>query len=75
MQSSFRLLAAVVLILASNAAPAFSQILYGGLVGNVRDASEAAVAGASVTVTNSQTNQSRQTTTRYHHNATLPDHR
>src|SRR5882724_10971607 len=63
MRSSFRLLAAFALLLASNASPAFSQILYGGLVGNVRDASDAAVAGAGVTVTNSQTNQSRHTVT------------
>ncbi len=41
----------------------YGQILYGGLVGNVKDASEAAVAGATVTVINTQTNQSRQTTT------------
>src|SRR5437870_3266822 len=40
-----------------------AQTLYGGLVGNVHDASDAAVAGATVTITNVNTNQSRQTTT------------
>src|SRR6516165_3314709 len=40
-----------------------AQILYGSLVGNVKDATEAGVAGAAVTVTNTQTNQSRQTVT------------
>src|SRR5438094_5344878 len=40
-----------------------SQVLYGSIVGNVRDASEAAVAGATVTITNGETNFTRQTTT------------
>src|SRR5438067_3396364 len=40
-----------------------SQVLYGSIVGNVKDASEAAVAGATVTVTNSETNFTRQVTT------------
>src|SRR5690349_12521080 len=60
----FRPFAALVILLTLNASPnAIAQILYGGLVGNVRDASGAAVAGANVTITNSQTNQSRQTAT------------
>lgn len=42
---------------------AAAQTLYGELVGNVRDASDAAVAGATVTITNANTNQSRQTLT------------
>jgi len=29
-----------------------SQVLYGSIVGNVRDASEAAIAGATVSITN-----------------------
>jgi hypothetical protein len=41
----------------------YGQILYGSLVGNVKDASDAAVAGATVTITNTQTNQTRQTVT------------
>ena len=42
---------------------AFAQTLYGQLVRNVRDASEAAVVGAAVTVVNVNTNQSRETIT------------
>ena len=42
---------------------AFAQTLYGQLVGNVRDASEAVVAGAAVTAVNVNTNQSRETIT------------
>lgn len=40
-----------------------AQVLYGSIVGNVRDASEAAVAGATVTITNPETNFSRQAAT------------
>src|SRR5258708_17206018 len=40
-----------------------SQVLYGSLVGNVRDASDAVVAAASVTITNLETNFTRQTST------------
>src|SRR5689334_20846197 len=40
-----------------------AQILYGSAVGNVRDSSDAAVAGAAVTITNTQTNQARQALT------------
>ena len=43
--------------------PAAAQTLYGEIVGNVRDASDAAVAGASVVITNTKTTQSRQTVT------------
>ncbi len=42
---------------------AVSQTLYGELVGNVRDSSDAAVPGATVTITNVNTNQSRQAMT------------
>src|SRR6266566_2812482 len=42
---------------------ASAQILYGSLVGNVKDASDAIVAGASVAITNTQTNQTRETVT------------
>ena len=41
---------------------AAAQVLYGSIVGNVKDASEAAVSGATITITNTSTNQSRQTT-------------
>src|ERR1044071_435115 len=42
---------------------AIAQLLYGSLVGNVKDASDAAVAGAVVLITNLQTNQTRQVLT------------
>ena len=50
-------------MLVLGAQPAAAQILYGQLVGNVKDPSDAAVAGATVVITNKQTNQSRETTT------------
>ncbi len=53
--------AAVVILLA--APPVAAQLLYGSIVGNVKDASDAAVPGANVTVTHKDTNQSRSTTT------------
>jgi hypothetical protein len=40
-----------------------AQALYGSVVGNVRDSSQAVVAGARVTLTNTQTQQSRETAT------------
>src|SRR5689334_4001464 len=42
---------------------ASAQVLYGSLVGNVRDSSDAAVPKATVTVVNKGTNQSREVTT------------
>ncbi|MBI3210546.1 MAG: carboxypeptidase regulatory-like domain-containing protein [Candidatus Solibacter usitatus] len=39
----------------------YGQTLYGALVGNVKDASDAVIAGATVTVTNVRTNQTRET--------------
>lgn len=43
--------------------PAAAQVLYGSVVGVVTDPSEAAVAGAAVTLTNKQTGQSREALT------------
>jgi hypothetical protein len=40
-----------------------AQVLYGTMVGNIKDSSAAAVPGASVTVTNRLTNQSREAIT------------
>jgi len=45
------------------AAQAAGQILYGGLVGNVTDKTEAAVPGATATATHEQTGAARTTTT------------
>ena len=43
--------------------PAHAQVLYGSIVGNVTDPTDAAVPGAKVVVTNVETNQSRETIT------------
>ena len=50
-------------MLATISKQATAQTLYGELIGNVRDSSDAAVPGASVTITNVNTNTSRSTTT------------
>src|SRR5512145_141367 len=39
------------------------QTLYGSIVGNVKDASDAAIVGATVKIVNKNTNEARQTTT------------
>ena len=54
---------------------AAAQTLYGGLVGNVRDASEGVVAGATVTITNANTNQSRQAVTNEVGSYSIPNSR
>lgn len=58
-------LVAVVLIAAAFLAPerASAQVLYGSLVGNVRDSSDAAVPKATITAINKGTNQSREVMT------------
>jgi hypothetical protein len=43
--------------------PAQAQILSGSMVGNVKDASQASIPGAEVTIRNTETNQSRTTIT------------
>ncbi len=40
-----------------------AQVLYGSIVGNVKDASDAAIVGATVKIVNKGTNESRQTVT------------
>src|SRR6266545_787143 len=54
------LLAITATVLTGRAA---AQVLYGSIVGNVRDQSDAPIPGATVTVTNKETNQSRQAVT------------
>ena len=57
---------AVVALLSSlfvTAPPAVSQVLYGSLVGNVTDPSSAGVAGATVRITNLETNESLEART------------
>ena len=61
--SSLRGLQALVLSLLFTAGASHAQVLYGSIVGNVRDSSEAVVAGATVSITNAETNFSRQTLT------------
>lgn len=52
-------LLALVVALLGVSIQAHAQILYGSLVGNVKDQSDASVAGARVTITHKQTNQVR----------------
>ena len=50
-------------LFAVGAQSATAQVLYGSVVGNVRDSSDAAIAGASVVITNPATNFTRQAVT------------
>ena len=63
--TSYLFLNALLLACSCALAPtiAWSQVLYGSIVGNVRDASGAAVPGAVITVTSKETSQVRTTTT------------
>ncbi len=51
------------LIIAGASAIVYGQVLYGSLVGNVKDNTGAAVSGATVRITNKVTNQTREVTT------------
>ncbi|MEK7405271.1 MAG: TonB-dependent receptor [Acidobacteriota bacterium] len=57
------LLGGVVLAALWTPPQAYGQVLYGSLVGNVKDASDAPVPGAEVTITHKVTNQSRRALT------------
>jgi hypothetical protein len=56
-------LAAIALSVLLAATPAHAQVLYGSLVGNVSDPSDAPIPGAIVVIVQTETNQSRQTVT------------
>ena len=60
---SLRGVLALFLLTSSSSTLAFGQILYGSLTGNVTDASEAAVPGANVSITNKQTGATRSSET------------
>ena len=64
---SFRLrqpiAAGIVLAIGLTAVPAKAQILYGSIVGVVRDATGAFLPGATVTIVNKDTNLTREATT------------
>ena len=51
----------VAVIVSATALPARAQVLYGSVVGNVRDSSGASVPGATVTIINKETNLERST--------------
>ena len=68
----FAILAWVV-ALASLSAPAMAQVLYGSLVGTITDESGLAVPGATVTITQVETNQSRAGTTGSNGTYTFPN--
>ncbi|MFN9743104.1 MAG: carboxypeptidase-like regulatory domain-containing protein, partial [Acidobacteriota bacterium] len=59
----WRTVVALLLAFGFSAVSADAQVLYGSVVGNVTDNAGAAVAGATVTITNKGTNQSREVTT------------
>ena len=55
--------AGVVLTIGFTAVPTTAQILYGSVVGVVRDGTGAFIPGATVTITNKETNLTREVTT------------
>ncbi|MBV8820731.1 MAG: TonB-dependent receptor, partial [Acidobacteriaceae bacterium] len=54
------LLAACALLIATSAAPAYAQLVYGSVVGTVEDQTGAVVPNAAVVLTNRETNQNRE---------------
>ncbi len=60
---SFKGFLALCLLISSSSTLALGQILYGSLTGNVTDASDAAVPGANVSITNKQTGATRSSAT------------
>lgn len=63
LKSLWVLLLVVSLILLAQPSSSEAQVLYGSLVGNVRDTTGAVVPGATVIITHKQTNQTRQSAT------------
>ena len=57
-----RTLLALAFLVSTLPCAAYAQVLYGSIVGNITDASQAAVSGATVTITNAETNLVRQAT-------------
>lgn len=62
-----------VAVLFTTPATAWSQVLYGSMVGNVKDATGAAVPGATITITSRETNQVRTTVTNDEGGYALPN--
>lgn len=56
------LIVAVVLAILAINSPTQAQVLYGSIVGNVKDKSDAVVSGATVRITNKKTNVTREQT-------------
>jgi hypothetical protein len=61
--SSLGLYLSMLAALLCSAGNVSAQVLYGSIVGNVKDQSDASVGGATVTITSKATNQTRTTTT------------
>ena len=64
---------AVLCLMALMGSQISAQVLYGSIVGNVSDSTDAAVAGALVTIKNKETGQSRETTTNESGGYAFPD--